>query len=222
MRSHTTIHPAAEFDARIGATIPFYDAFHQQSIDLVRAIDPAPRTWLDTGCGTGALYLQAKRQFPETAFTLADPSAEMLAVARQKAGAEPVFALSDSQSLQGADNAFDVISAIQSHHYLDRDERRKAVGNCFRMLRPGGVFIVFENIRPLSEKALPIALKRWEAYQIRRGKPPAEARRHIARFDTEYFPLTIPEHLRLLNEAGFAAVEILWASCLQAGFYALK
>ena len=101
-----------------------------------------------------------------------------------------------------------------------RREALLAAGEFNQMV--GGVFVVFENIRPLSEKALPIALKRWEAYQIRCGKPPAEARQHIARFDTEYFPLTIPEHLRLLNETGFPAVEILWASCLQAGFYALK
>ena len=90
------------------------------------------------------------------------------------------------------------------------------------MLRPGGVFIVFENIRPLSEKALPSALKRWEKEQTKRGKTPAEARQNIGRFDREYFPLSILEHLRLLEETGFSAVEILWASYLQGGFYALK
>ncbi|MCL2830979.1 MAG: methyltransferase domain-containing protein [Betaproteobacteria bacterium] len=221
-RDNTTPHSAAEFDAKILATIPFYDSFHQQTIDLVRSLGELPRKWLDTGCGTGTLALQAQKNFPETEFTLADPSQEMLEIARKKADGNSVFVRSDSQSLDCPDNNFDVISAIQSHHYLDKAKRKKAVENCFRMLRPGGVFIVFENIRPLSEKALPCALKRWENYQTGCGKPPAEASQHIARFDTEYFPLNIPEHLRLLNETGFCAVEILWASYLQAGFYAFK
>jgi tRNA (cmo5U34)-methyltransferase len=213
---------ATEFDAKVLATIPFYDFFHQQTIDLVRSVDKSPRTWLDTGCGTGTLYLQARKTFPATEFTLADPSQEMLEAARKKADGNPVFILSDSQSLICADNTFDVVSAIPSHHYMDKAERRKAVANCFRMLRSGGVFVVFENIRPLSEQALPLALKRWEEYQIRCGKPAAEASQHIARFDREYFPLSILEHLRLMKETGFSVVEVLWASYLQAGFYALK
>lgn len=79
--NNTTSHSAAEFDEKIIASIPFYDLFHRQSIDLVRSIDKSPRKWLDTGCGTGNLYLCAKKCFPNTEFTLADPSEEMLAVA---------------------------------------------------------------------------------------------------------------------------------------------
>lgn len=222
MHNNTTAHPAAEFDVKRLETIPFYDTFYEQAIDVVRSIGESPRKWLDTGCGTGNIHLHAKKQFPETEFTLADPARKMLEIARGKAGEGPSFTLSDSQSLQYADDAFDVISAIQCHHYLDQAERKKAVGNCFRMLRPGGVFIVFENIRPLSEKTLPLALKRWQDCQIRCGKTAAEASQHMARFDHEFFPISILEHLRLLNETGFSAVEILWTSYLQAGFYALK
>ncbi|MCL2549575.1 MAG: methyltransferase domain-containing protein [Methanimicrococcus sp.] len=223
-RNKTTIYSAAEYDEKILTTLPFYDSFHRQTVDLVRSLPEPPQKWLDVGCGTGNLYLCARQYFPKTEFILADPSQDMLAVARGKTEADtsPVFMLSDSQSLNCPDNVFDVISAIQCHHYSDKPERRKAVGNCFRMLRPGGVFVVFENIRPLSEQALPLSLKRLENYQTRRGKTQEEARLHTARFDREYFPLSILEHLRLLEETGFSAAEILWASYLQAGFYAIK
>jgi len=222
--NHTTIYSAAEYDEKIHATLPFYDSFHQQTIDLVRSLPKSPKKWLDIGCGTGNLYLCAEICFPDTEFTLADPSEEMLAVARGKIAADkrPVFLLSDSQSLTLPDNAFDVISAIQSHHYSDKAERKIAVENCFRMLRPGGIFIVFENIRPRSEKALLLAQKRLENYQTRRGRTQDDARQHIDRFDREYFPLSILEHLCLLDKIGFSVVEILWASYLQAGFYAMK
>ena len=223
-RKNTTVYSAAEYDEKILATLPFYESFHQQTVDLVRSLPKSPEKWLDIGCGTGNLYLRANKCFQNTEFTLADPSQEMLAIAREKIAADqnPVFLLSDSQSLTFPDNSFDVISAIQSHHYSDKAERKKAVENCFRMLRPGGVFIVFENVRPRSENALPLVQKRLENYQTRRGRTPDEARRHIARFDREYFPITIPDHLRLLEEVGFSVVEILWASYLQAGFYTMK
>jgi len=223
-RKNTTVYSAAEYDEKILATLPFYESFHQQTVDLVRSLPKSPEKWLDIGCGTGNLYLRANKCFQNTEFTLADPSQEMLAVAREKIAADqnPVFLLSDSQSLTFPDNSFDVISAIQSHHYSDKAERKKAVENCFRMLRPGGVFIVFENVRPRSENALPLVQKRLENYQTRRGRTPDEALQHIARFDREYFPITIPDHLRLLDEVGFSVVEILWASYLQAGFYTIK
>ena len=223
-RTHTTLYSASEYDEKIHATLPFYDSFHRQTIDLVRSLPKSPEKWLDIGCGTGNLYLCAEKCFPDTEFILADPSEEMLAIARGKIAADksPLFLLSDSQSLTFPDNSFDVISAIQSHHYSDQAERKKAVENSFRMLRPGGVFIVFENIRPRSEKALPVAQRRLENYQIRRGRTRNDARQHIDRFDREYFPITIPEHLSLLDEIGFSVVEILWASYLQAGFYAMK
>ncbi|MCL2658511.1 MAG: methyltransferase domain-containing protein [Betaproteobacteria bacterium] len=224
MRDNVTAHSAKEFDAKVSATIPFYDLFHQQTIDLVRSVNESPQKWLDIGCGTGNLYLDAKKYFPGTEFTLADPSQEMLVIARKKTATNgnPAFILSDSQNLDIDDNVFDVITAIQSHHYQDEPARKRALENCFRMLAPGGVFVVFENIRPLSEKALPFALKRWENYQTGCGRTATEARAHIKRFDNEYFPISITEHLRLLNEIGFSIVELLWASYMQAGFYAIK
>ena len=48
----------------------------------------------------------------------------------------------------------DVITAIQSHHYHSMGWRRKATETSFSLLRPGGIFITFENIRPFTAKGL--------------------------------------------------------------------
>lgn len=219
-----TAHASAEYDEKILSTIPFYNLFHQLAIELVQSINKSPDKWLDTGCGTGNLYIKAKSLFPEAYFVLADPSEKMLEMAKSKIQADTKlsFVLQDSQSLDYDDNSFDVITAIQCHHYLDTSDRKKAVQNCFRMLKPGGVFIGYENIEPLSKDGLLIALKMWETYQISWGKMPAEAKEHIDRYGKEYFPISIKQHIQLLNEAGFNIVEILWASYMQAGFYAIK
>lgn len=58
------------------------------------------------------------------------------------------------------DSEYDVITAVQSHHYYRPDERARAVSNCYRALRNGGIYITFENIRMSSETSDTIAMKR--------------------------------------------------------------
>jgi len=215
---------SSEFDEKVEATVPFYHEFYETAIDLVIAIKRPPLAWLDTGCGTGYLCLEAGRRIPGVRFTLADPSPQMLKTAegklRDMAGA--TFIECGTEGLTCPDGTFDIITAIQCHHYLGRDAREAAVRNCFRMLAPQGLLIVFENIAPSSTAGTQIGLRRWGAYQVNHGKSEQEAEGHLRRFGTEFFPITVQEHLDLLRSAGFAVAELAWASYMQAGFFALK
>jgi hypothetical protein len=49
-----------------------------------------------------------------------------------------------------------------------------------------------------------------------------EAEAHVERFDSEFFPLTVTEHLELLREAGFRTAELFWYSYMQAGVFAIR
>jgi tRNA (cmo5U34)-methyltransferase len=213
------------YDANIRKSIPMYDDFHRQTVDLINSLDFSPVRWLDTGCGTGTFVAGVCRNFPETRFILADPSPSMLAVASGKLGADARIKFLNpvaTQDLDLPDDELDVITAIQCHHYLNAAARRRAVANCYRMLRPGGIYVTFENIRPYSELGVKIGLRRWGNFQRQAGKSADEAEQHLGRFDHEYFPITVSQHLDLLRTAGFETVELLWASYMQAGFYALK
>ena len=225
MNDNLTAHRSTEYDNKIVTTIPFYHIFHKTTIELIQNADIIVDKWLDTGCGTGNLIIDASQVFSDTEFILSDPSSEMIAIAKEKiniANRKVTFLNSNSQDLKYDDNSFDVITAIQSHHYLDKETRMQATKNCFRMLKPNGLFITFENIMPLSNKGVTIGLNRWKNYQIKNGKTFDEARQHIERFGKDYFPISIIEHIDLLKESGFNSIEILWASFMQAGFYAIK
>ena len=226
MKGNRPAHRAEEYDAQIEATIPYYRCFHRETIDLVRSVHPAPARWLDTGCGTGNLVAAALDVFPPTRFVLADPSPAMLALAAAKLdGARQRVEFAPPAATQGlpfSAGSFDVITAILSHHYLEPPGREAAAANCLRMLRSGGLYVTFENIRPFSEAGLKAGLERWRAFQRREGRNAAGVERHLARFDREYFPITIAAHVAMLRGAGFACVELLWASHMQAGFWALK
>ena len=224
---NASAHMAAEYDSQIRRTIPYYDCFHDETISLVKAVVPEPENWLDTGCGTGTFIEKAAKVFPKTLFVLADPSLGMLSIAHGKLGASSkrikVLEPCGTQDICFSTNEkFEVISAIQSHHYLSNYERAKATKVCFDHLKKGGVYVAFENIRPASENGTDIGKARWRNYQISEGKDADTAEKHINRFGVEYFPITVDEHLSLLRKAGFSVVELLWYSYMQAGFYAIK
>ena len=116
----------------------------------------------------------------------------------------------------------DVITAVLCHHYLRESERVQATEKCHRLLKQGGIFITFENIRPLTAVDTRTGKANWKNFQIARGKTLADAENHIQRFGVEYFPITVQEHLSLLRGTGFKVVEMLWYSYMQAGFYCIK
>lgn len=216
------------YDSHIKATIPYYQEFNLEIINLVRAAGREPALWLDTGCGTANLVSQAAKVFPRTRFILADPSAEMLQEARQKMQNNAVanyqiLAPCGTQEVslpQG--ESPDVVSSVLCHHYLDKEGRKNATERCFHLLTGEGLYMTFENIRPVTAAGTEIGLANWQRFQMERGKSAGAAESHVKRFGIEYFPITIEEHLALLKETRFKTVELLWFSYLQAGFYAIK
>ena len=136
-------------------------------------------------------------------------------------GRDIEFIQGKSEELRFAER-FNVATAIMSHHYMSADVRREAVKRVYGALKAGGIFICFENVVPDSETVKKRELLRWGRYQQRHGKSAAEALAHNARCGTSYFPITIPQHIRLLKDTGFSDVHVFWYSCMQMGVYAFK
>lgn len=223
-----TPHLPEDYDAKISTVLPFYSFFHQETINLVRSLPSPPEVWMDTGCGTGSLVSKAIEQFPDTKFLMLDPSEGMLEQAREKLSSYPSERLeflkaSPSQEFsQELEERPDVITAIQCHHYLDQENRAKAIKRCYELLKEGGFFITFENISPLTEEGISVGKRYWGDFQFRNGRTEEEIEVHLERFGTEYFPINIEEHLKLLRRTGFRTVEMFWYSYMQAGFYCIK
>jgi tRNA (cmo5U34)-methyltransferase len=222
---NTSSHNAGQYDRQIRVTIPHYDDIHEEILNFVKVQYPHPRTWLDTGCGTGNFIRKAHDIFPDTEFFIADPSEGMLAKAGQTLEGSrcSLVGRCGTADLPGiTDRRFDVITAIQCHHYLSREGRREAVYACYSLLNDGGFFITSENIRPFSDEGINRALSSWGAFQRRSGRSEDEVRNHLARFDQEYFPITVTEHLQCFRDAGFPVAEILWISGMQGVFWCRK
>lgn len=221
-----TPHLSSEYDEKVRKTIPFYEYFHFQTIDLVKTIKPGVKKWLDTGCGTGFLIEKALPVFRDCIFVLADPSAEMLMIAKNRLGSYKNIRFLDPVRTEDIEitisKKYDVITAIQAHHYLKCEDRRRATINCYKLLKDNGIYITFENIRPENDEMIGLQLNRWMSFQLARGRSKKEVAEHRERFGMKYFPIKVSEHLNLLDSTGFRLVEIFWSSYLQAGFFCIK
>ena len=210
------------YDEHIVNVLPYYREYHDQITDLVRAYKKDTIDWLDTGCGTGTLASRVLEKEQNVRFTLCDPSEKMLDEAKKKLKDNNIRFIKAASHEFDFDSEYDVVSAVQSHHYYRPDERARAVSNCYRALRDGGIFITFENIRMSSETSDTIAMKRWVKFLREHGNSEQDIKMHIDRRGVETFPITIEQHIDLLKRSGFKSVDIIWASYLQAGFMAIK
>lgn len=211
------------YDENVRKVIPFYDEIYGQIFDIIKTyFGNRPLSILDTGCGSGTFAMKSYDCLNVGKMVLCDPSAKMLSDAHNKLKDKKcAFRCLGSENLDYKEK-FDVITAIQSHHYFSREIREKAVQNCFNAMKSGGIFIYTENTAPLSEIGKNIVLRRVEKFGINAGRSHEETVAHSARYNTEYFPININEHLEMLNRTGFETVEVFWYSYMQSGFYAIK
>lgn len=128
--------------------LPFYDTctwllgvprIHRRLVELA-AVEPGHRV-LEIGCGPGGLTLRAQRMHPDAELVGLDPDPLALARARRKAAraGHPVrFDQGKAGALPYPDESFDrVLSSLMFHH-LDDTEKRRALAEARRVLRPGG------------------------------------------------------------------------------------
>src|SRR5262249_54847960 len=94
---NTTPHAASDYEREITRTVPFHAEFLAQAIETALVARPSPRRWLDTGCGPGKLAELARARC-SAQFTLADPSREMLDIARARHAGMPAECFLDVAS----------------------------------------------------------------------------------------------------------------------------
>lgn len=216
-------HPSPEeYDARIRKTIPQYDMLLDDALDVAVHAGIEVRYWVDVGAGTGNMAIKALSRFPRAKFTLLDISSEMLALAKRKMGSDSSYVHGSSDRMKIPDMSADVVTCIQSNHYYDEEGHAKVLSECFRILRPGGMLIVSENVASRFEAGYKVARARLKDFLIDGGRTEDEAEQFLDRYGVEYHPHTVDEHLRLLESAGFEDAEVFFYSYGQAGFFAFR
>lgn len=150
---------SAEYDRKIKQTLPHYEQFYEEVIELVKVFHPDAVSWLDIGCGTGKMGSVAFKKVALKRFVFCDSSEEMIKIAKRRFGHyHAEFSVQNVLELDCSDE-FDVITAIQINHYLHMDERKIALQKCYEALRDHGLFISFENFAPFTDLGASAYLK---------------------------------------------------------------
>lgn len=128
---------------------PFYDPLlrwlmreerFKRRLIAEATIQPGHRV-LDLGCGTGTLTILIKQLCPAAEVTGLDVDAQVLGLARAKAGragVEVAFHRGPAYKLPYVDGAFDRVLSSLVFHHLTAHEKRGAFREVFRVLRPDG------------------------------------------------------------------------------------
>ena len=211
-----------KYDRDIVATLPYYEEYFKQIVDIVHTVFHIPIAWLDIGCGTGKMADMAVKNLQVKNMVCCDNSPQMLKMAKEHICSSKVDFLETSiQNLEYNSN-FDVITAILITHYLEYEDRVTSIRNCYNALKKNGLFFSVENFAPANDMLKILYMKRWKNYQYKNGKSEEECQNHILRYNTEYFPIPITEQIRVLQKCGFENVEIFWCSYMQVGILGIK
>jgi SAM-dependent methyltransferase len=139
---------------------PFYDVycgavglgrgFRERTLQ-VAAIRSGEKI-LDVGCGTGVLTRLACEAAGATGAALGiDPASDMIRVAQENAqrrGSRAEFKTAAIEHLPAPDAAFDVVLSSLMLHHLPPGLKREGLREVWRVLKPGGRFVVVDFYRP--------------------------------------------------------------------------
>jgi len=134
---------------RFGWLTPVYDPVLRRMLPeaalkqrlIAQAQIAAGQHVLDLGAGTGTLTIMLKQAYPGAEVTGLDGDPRVLARAREKAaaaGAAIRFDRGLATALPYEDASYDrVLSSLMLHH-LTTEDKRRALAEAWRVLRPGG------------------------------------------------------------------------------------
>ena len=121
-----------------------------------------PRRVLELACGSGRVAFTLAAALPNAEIVGVDSSIEMLgqAAAAREASQSQVrqrvsFVKGDMRDWPGSGDTFDavIVACCSVSHLLTLDDRRRTWATAFRLLRPGGVFILDVRVPDLATLA---------------------------------------------------------------------
>lgn len=123
--------------------MPQFAAMRHIFTNELRKYDPSG-ILADVGCGPGYLLTLLRKKFPDLGLIGVDISDEILTQARDNLVHyhNIDFKVAGSQGLPFASDSLDfVVSTLSLHHW---SKPREAFGEFYRVLKPGGEFLIFD------------------------------------------------------------------------------
>jgi tRNA (cmo5U34)-methyltransferase len=199
--------------------VPGFSDLHRMATVLLREGAPDDAAILVLGAGGGLELKAFAESQPGWRFVGVDPSAEMLALARQTLG--PLG--SRIELLQGRiddvdPGPFDGATCLLTLHFLERDERLRTLRALRQRLEPAARLVVAHHSAPNGD-----SVERWLARSVAFASASLDVAVASASAATmaERLPiLTAEEDEAILRDAGFSDVAMFYAAFSFRGWVA--
>lgn len=160
-----------------------------------------PQSILDFGAGIGASTPFMRGYFPDAEIVSADVSPKSLDILNRRHPELSRPVLIENSRLPLDDDSVDVAFTACVFHHIDASEHGHWLGEIRRVVRPGGLFVLFEHNpwNPLTVRAV-----------------------NTCPFDENAVLINAPEMARRLCAAGWASVSTRYRLFFPAAFSALR
>ncbi|HEY9697523.1 MAG TPA: methyltransferase domain-containing protein [Trichocoleus sp.] len=122
---------------------------------------------LDVACGTGRTLRMIRKMLSQAALYGTDLSPTYLRKANQLLsripGELPQLIQANAEELPYLDNYFHGITSVFLFHELPPEARQHVIEQCFRVLQPGGVFVICDSIQMSDSPELEVAMRNFPA-----------------------------------------------------------
>jgi tRNA (cmo5U34)-methyltransferase len=203
--------------------VPGFHALQRMAAVLLaeRASDDANILVLGAGGGL-ELKVFADMQ-PAWHFCGVDPSAEMLALARQTLGPLSERVTFHQGYIDDApEGPFDGATCLLTLHFMPEEERRRAVAEVYRRLKPGAAFVVAHHSYPQNEPEKRLWLSRFAAFGPEPGLSFASREDMITAIGERLPALSPEKDEEILRDAGFSDVALFYAGFTFRGWVGHK
>ena len=194
---------SGEYEAQMEANVDGFEEFYAKVGDAIPETQEAISI-LDIGCGTGLELAAIFNKAPNALITGIDLSGEMLKILKGKyaAYAGQITLLQESYLTYPFDEkTYDYIISVMTAHHLLPESKREMYRKIRNALKPDGQYIEGDYVTT-PEKEKEVRESFFEIQKSNRGL--VDGTHHI---DIE---CSLETQKRLLAEAGFTKVEVLW------------
>ncbi|MEC4813384.1 MAG: methyltransferase domain-containing protein [Scytonema sp. PMC 1069.18] len=121
------------------------------ALDVFNDVPPRQRRVLDIACGTGRTLRMIRAALPQVSLFGTDLSPAYLRKANellsQTPGELPQLLQANAEELPYVDNYFHAVTSVFLFHELPATARQRVIEECYRVTKPGGVFIICDSIQ---------------------------------------------------------------------------
>lgn len=212
----------SEYDDLINKHVPFYadifwTVFHYLPNDF------SPKNILELGCGTGNLTKLLYEDYKDANYVCVDAASEMLKTTKERLpNAKIELIESTFEKLDLKENSFDlIISSLAIHHLVD-DDKQKLFNEIHKWLKPGGLFVLADVVRAVSDKIYEEDWNLFEQDNLKNGMSKEDLAKMVEHSKTCDHYSTVPDLLIWLKKSGLKNSDVLWRCSFWAVFQAEK